>query len=364
MKTVNPVCNRLRDNNKQCLSAIVNCFVQGCSTKGLLDTGAQISLLSSSLYEKLTHKPDLKDGIKLEGIVKNIKLGAKSCTGVEVSFNGEEVYTWKFYVAPISEPLIIGLDFMCHFGATLDFQKGIFKIQDTRISLKEFITEDGQEYTSCKVLLEKKVSIPPETVINTHARLDGCLQGDIAISSSGQNRGALLPNLLVKADETVPVQLVNDTDSVIVLKCGHVLGNAIECDVLVVKEELTSDEHATSELPEHLIGLYQRSQKALTKEQSHKMKQLLTEYQDIFSKGSHDLGCFTEIRHSIDTGTERPIKQAMRRTPLGFEKEEEDNLKLMLDIGVITESSSDWASAPVLVRKKMELLGIVWIIVS
>ena len=50
-------------------------------------------------------------------------------------------------MAPISEPLIIGLDFMCHFGAMLDFQKGIFKIQDTRISLKEFITEDGQEYT-------------------------------------------------------------------------------------------------------------------------------------------------------------------------------------------------------------------------
>ena len=42
----------------------------------------------------------------------------------------------------------------------------------------------------------------------------------------------------------------------------------------------------------------------------------------------------------------------MRWTPLGFEKEEEENLKLMLDIGVITESSSDWASAPVLVRKK------------
>ena len=42
----------------------------------------------------------------------------------------------------------------------------------------------------------------------------------------------------------------------------------------------------------------------------------------------------------------------MRRTPLGFENEEEENLKLILDTGVITESSSDWASAPVLVRKK------------
>ena len=42
----------------------------------------------------------------------------------------------------------------------------------------------------------------------------------------------------------------------------------------------------------------------------------------------------------------------MRRTPIGFEKEEEENLTLMLETGVISESSSDWASAPVLVRKK------------
>ena len=55
-----------------------------------------------------------------------------------------------------------------------------------------------------------------------------------------------------------------------------------------------------------------------------------------FSKGSHDLGCFREISHTINTGDEKPIKQAMQRTPLGFEKEEEENLKLMLHIGVIT----------------------------
>ena len=37
---------------------------------------------------------------------------------------------------------------------------------------------------------------------------------------------------------------------------------------------------------------------------------------------------------------------------MGFEGEEEENLKQVLEIGVISESSSDWASAPVLVRKR------------
>ena len=78
----------------------------------------------------------------------------------------------------------------------------------------------------------------------------------------------------------------------------------------------------------------------------------MLEFQHIFSKGSGDLGCFSEIKHKINTGDERPVKQPMRRTPIGFEKEEEENLKLMLETGVISESSSDLASAPVLVRKK------------
>ncbi len=42
----------------------------------------------------------------------------------------------------------------------------------------------------------------------------------------------------------------------------------------------------------------------------------------------------------------------MRRTPLGFAKEEETHINTMLNKGVIVPSSSEWASAPVLVRKK------------
>ena len=50
---------------------------------------------------------------------------------------------------------------------------------------------------------------------------------------------------------------------------------------------------------------------------------------------------------------ERPIKHSMRQTPMRFEGEEEENLKQMLDMGVISEPSSNWASAPVLVWKRV-----------
>jgi hypothetical protein len=42
----------------------------------------------------------------------------------------------------------------------------------------------------------------------------------------------------------------------------------------------------------------------------------------------------------------------MRRTPLGFQEAEEKQLNKMIETGVIGPSSSNWASAPVLIKKK------------
>jgi hypothetical protein len=65
-----------------------------------------------------------------------------------------------------------------------------------------------------------------------------------------------------------------------------------------------------------------------------------------------DIGCFTDIKYKIKTHEMRPVRQLMRRTRIGFEAEEEKNLEKMLEAGVIQKSTSEWASPPVLVRKK------------
>ena len=56
----------------------------------------------------------------------------------------------------------------------------------------------------------------------------------------------------------------------------------------------------------------------------------------------------------------KPIRQRMRRTPLGFENEEKAHLDAMLKTRVVQGSTSEWAASPVLVRKKDG--GIQWCI--
>ena len=64
-----------------------------------------------------------------------------------------------------------------------------------------------------------------------------------------------------------------------------------------------------------------------------KLEQLLSSYQDVFAKSDFDLGDFTAVSHSIDTGQAAPIKQGVRRTPLHFRGEEDGHLNKMLTAG-------------------------------
>lgn len=67
-----------------------------------------------------------------------------------------------------------------------------------------------------------------------------------------------------------------------------------------------------------------------------------------------DLGSCSVLRHKVNTAGAKPIRQPLRRTPLGFESEEK-YLRDQIDNGVVQPSKSSWASPVCLVRKKMAL---------
>lgn len=57
------------------------------------------------------------------------------------------------------------------------------------------------------------------------------------------------------------------------------------------------------------------------------------------------------VLHIINTGQARFIKQAPRRIPIYQKEEVSQELKRMLDVGVIKPSKSPWGSPIVIVRK-------------
>jgi hypothetical protein len=87
--------------------------------------------------------------------------------------------------------------------------------------------------------------------------------------------------------------------------------------------EQGGQENGKWEIPEHLTNLFDKSKGELNGQEQTQLSELLCEFEDVFAKSEFDLGKFNTIQHGIDTGTNRPVKQRIRRTPLGFAGEEE-----------------------------------------
>jgi RNase H-like domain found in reverse transcriptase/Reverse transcriptase (RNA-dependent DNA polymerase) len=145
-----------------------------------------------------------------------------------------------------------------------------------------------------------------------------------------------------------PADIIEDTETVSVEQVTENLPRATLPNV--APKNVNPEGEAT--MPPHLQQVFAESCKQLNEDQSLRLVQLLIEFQDVFAADEFDLGNFTAIEHQIDTGNARPVKQRIRRTPVCFAGEEEAHLQKMLKAGVIQESTSDWVSAPVLIRKR------------
>ena len=114
------------------------------------------------------------------------------------------------------------------------------------------------------------------------------------------------------------------------LPAGRVIAQAtaLGVDEVILTAESRADFRSVATgnmptIPEHLQGLWEGAVKTCkTQKQQNQLRHLLANYADVFSTTDHDVGCTSEITHSIRTQPgAQPIKQRARR--LGPEKEKE-----------------------------------------
>ena len=87
-------------------------------------------------------------------------------------------------------------------------------------------------------------------------------------------------------------------------------------------------------------------------EEQKEVRDLIEEYAFLFALDDLDLGKTSVVKHSIKLTDETPFKERYRRIPPHQFEEVKKHLQEMLEIGAIRKSCSPWASAVVLVRKK------------
>ena len=81
------------------------------------------------------------------------------------------------------------------------------------------------------------------------------------------------------------------------------------------------------------------------------LRSLLGRFATTFSMGENDLGRANAVRHRIDTGLNRPFRQALRRHPTVTVEALDAQVDAMLRADLIEPAQSEWASNVVMVRK-------------
>ena len=85
----------------------------------------------------------------------------------------------EFFVAYIEQPVVIGFDFLCHFHAILDFSNYTFTLSGVTQELSVVVSE-GKFLTS-QIVLEKKLKIPPNSVVRIGALMKPKGTGEMVI---------------------------------------------------------------------------------------------------------------------------------------------------------------------------------------
>ncbi|GBM66799.1 Transposon Ty3-I Gag-Pol polyprotein [Araneus ventricosus] len=310
----------------------------------LVDTGANVTLLRTDLAQKLKEQ--------LIYTAPNISL--KTATGEKTEIRGKldasiECGSRKFhhriYVADITDPCILGLDFLQKFNFTVDLEKNEIRTGGEEIPL---FSASVQYSKSCSVLVKKRTIIPArsECLIQGIPEVPGQFRYAVTdFHSQVPQKGVLVAATLVDLErKAIPVRVLNLNNTPKILDKGAVIATCEPVvDIVARPQEFSEAQHLSSIL---------ESLEMLNEKQRREVRKLLKEFQNLFSTCDADVGHCNMTQHRINTGDHPPIKQYPRRLPLSRKEEADHLVKDMVDNGIIEESSGPWASPIVLVKKK------------
>ena len=108
------------------------------------------------------------------------------------------------------------------------------------------------------------------------------------------------------------VCLITASDKDVVLAAESAVDRAVEADLHEPVPFLSwtvctlTEAAPPQEVPAHLQDLLERSSEELAEVQTSQLAELVTEFQNVFSRSDFDFGDFTTLVHEIDTGDPPP----------------------------------------------------------
>ncbi|MES9881487.1 MAG: retropepsin-like aspartic protease [Sedimenticola sp.] len=307
--------------NTRGTSLVIDVSVNGSITEAVVDTAAMVTLVSESFFKSLScGNSPLGETVLLQGISDHPAQG-RFYEGLNIRI-GNKNHKWKVCVTPMTDNLILGIDFLTEFSCIVDLGKNIMIMGGQFIPAKLKIAPDNTPIKVSRVHCTQRQTIPPQSVAFVKGKLSVPIEDTHVFEPLPQKEGILASSVFAKGNE-LTVKFINISDKYRSIKKGSILGLSEPCSLLpdtpCVKVKVTqstecgdtphsppSTKTDNYNLPEHMVKLYESSCAGLNTEQCVSLKRLLYNYSDVFAKTDMDLGCLDCVYHHIDTGNAPP----------------------------------------------------------
>ena len=141
-------------------SSFVQLKVGSIDINARIDWGAEITILSSKIYEKLNKAPAKvkedglqmadKDTVKIGFIIQPLKMKL-----------GNQCFSERVYVASIGDDMLLGHDLLHHLGVCLDIRTDTLILNEEQIPVTTNF--NNNTLTVARVSVKQKLRLPPNT---------------------------------------------------------------------------------------------------------------------------------------------------------------------------------------------------------
>uniref|UniRef100_A0A914I3W7 Peptidase A2 domain-containing protein n=3 Tax=Globodera rostochiensis TaxID=31243 RepID=A0A914I3W7_GLORO len=346
--------------------AVVQVTINSRPVRCLMDTGASLTVAPRSVAGELKCRivPADLEAMSASGHIIRLR----ECAQISLNIAGVVTQAVIYFVADseftVSRDysVIVGWDVFEQLPAiTFDHLAGKFFVGNHEAKLCH---RSAMLLSNIRISAQEDILIPADSQVLVNARIEisPAPKNPVVIDrpdSSLVRKGLFVVNSVLPAgEEQLKVALVNPTMEPKSLWKGTHLAyaNELMCERNGLLREgcakqisVVGSSKGMAVDPAFAVDF---SKTAVEGDDLMRLKALIEEFSDIFSKFQYDLGLFTAAEHHITTTTEEPVSSPPRRMPYKYKEELKKHIDQLLASGVMIESDTPWVTPIVIVQKK------------
>ena len=344
-------------------------------TSGILDTGADITIMDGELFKKIPvvaklRKKDLKEADRIPRTYDGKQFELHGRMDLEITFDQKVLHTPIYIKMDACDQLLLA-EGVCSQLGIVEYHQNVWPGK----KLQKGAHTGGSTVLSVRqVSVLRDITVPARKAVMIGVAIQGSelqdgpllLEDSDNLDSVGLEIQRSLFMLNEKGEATVTV--LNTSGFSERIPKGAIVGTAVEVSPVCHLDNGYGDENIPSIAEVRQVNGKEDMDVKITErkttlldilgeldlppEERKLMLTLLCEYHCVFALEDGERGETDLLQFEIETGSAPPNRQHPRRMPFSVREEVAMQLKKMQEMEVIQPSKSPWSSPVVLVRKK------------